>query len=389
MTRLAILTSHPIQYYAPLFRELTKHADLKVLFAHRQTAQQQAAAGFGQAFNWDVDLTSGYEHAFLVNAAPNPGVDRFMGTDAVDVYTQLQSGEFEAVLTLGWHIRALVQGIWAAKRLGLPVMVRGDSQLQGARSPARRAAKAALYPSLLRYAFDAALYVGQRNRDYYRHFGYPEDRLFFAPHCVDTEWFRIRATAEARREVREALGVTDETKLVLFAGKLVPFKRPLDVVEACAQLRALGRDVELMMVGSGALDEQIRTRAAELNMPTHMLGFRNQSRMPEAYAAADVLVLPSSGRETWGLVVNEALACGTPVVVSDATGCAADLARDGIAGRCFAMGDIAGLATALDQTRDKAKIASTITMCSDAYGLAGAAAGVMTALEALTRREIR
>src|SRR3954471_4092901 len=105
MPRLGVLASHPIQYQAPLFRELAKRLDLKVFFAHRQTAQQQAEAGFGTAFDWDVDLLSGYAHMFLENRAPRPGVGRFLGCDTPEVANRIATGRFDAFLVTGWNLR--------------------------------------------------------------------------------------------------------------------------------------------------------------------------------------------------------------------------------------------------------------------------------------------
>ncbi|MEM1300698.1 MAG: glycosyltransferase family 4 protein, partial [Pseudomonadota bacterium] len=331
MTRLAILTTHPVQYYAPLFREIADRIDLTVYYAHRATPEQQAASGFGTAFDWDVDLLSGYPHRFLRNVASSPNASAYAGCDAPEIGERLGEGGFDGLMTLGWHVKALHQGIWAAKRMGLPVMVRGDSQLGMRTGRFRRAAKALLYPSLLR-VFDAVLAVGQRNREYFRHYGYPGERIVSSPHAVDTETFGRGASGGARKQMRDRLGVAEDVPIVLFCGKLVPFKRPGDVLEAVASLRSNGLGAEMLMAGSGELETHLQIRAEQLGVPLHALGFVNQSRMPEVYASADVLVLPSTGRETWGLVANEALACGRPVVLSDAVGSAPDLG-DGVAGR--------------------------------------------------------
>ncbi len=381
--RLAICVSHPIQYYSPLFRELAGRVDLEVFYAHRPTGTDQARAGFGVGFEWDLDLLSDYSHVFLENRASDPGLHHFGGCDTPRVGRHLAEGSFEAVLVMGWHLKSYVQAIWAAKRLGLPVMVRGDSQLGTARSLAKRAVKHLLYPPLLR-RFDAALYVGTRSRAYYEHYGYPTSRLFHSPHCVDNDWFAERATPEARGELRARLDIGDNTALVLFAGKLVPFKRPLDVVEACTRLRDQGKDVQLLIAGAGELEEQIRANAHQTGLPLHLLGFCNQTEMPAAYAAADVLVLPSSAYETWGLVANEALACGTPIVVSDACGCAQDLANSDNAGRSFPVGDIDALAQALAQVLHHPPDASSIRDLAETHSIPKAVDGIVTALHAVS-----
>src|SRR5258708_2145990 len=175
--RLAVVASHAIQYHAPLFRALSSRVDLTVFFAHRATQLDQARAGFGVGFDWDVDLFSGYESVFLRNAAKHPGVDRFAGCDTPEIGAQLTKRAFDAVLVHGWHLKAYFQAVFAAKRLGLPVLVRGDSHLDAPRSAIKRAGKAVVYPPFLRL-FDAALYVGERSHGYWRHYGYPEARLF-------------------------------------------------------------------------------------------------------------------------------------------------------------------------------------------------------------------
>jgi glycosyltransferase involved in cell wall biosynthesis len=382
--RLAVLTSHPIQYYAPLFRVLARRVELRVFFAHRATPNEQARAGFGTAFDWDIDLTSGYLSTFLENVARQPGIDRFSGCDTPGIGHALREGKFGALLLMGWHLKSYLQGLLAAKRLGMPVMVRGDSQLATPRSPLKRMAKALAYPPFLRL-FDAALYTGERSRTYYEHYRYPPQRLFFSPHCVDNEWFAARATREAGRHLRERFGIAAETAVLLFAGKLVPFKRPMDLLAAAALCRESGYNVEVMIAGDGELRGRLIAGAKELSVPLHMLGFCNQTEMPAAYAAADCLILPSDGRESWGLVANEALACGRPVILSSACGCAPDLARNGQAGRCFPAGDIRALARCIQEAASAPPAQEKIARTSSRYSLDSAAAGVTAALECLLR----
>ncbi|HEX6000924.1 MAG TPA: glycosyltransferase family 4 protein, partial [Hyphomicrobiaceae bacterium] len=327
-------------------------------------------------FDWDVDLTSGYAHSFLANVSRRPGTDRFSGCDTPEIGERLREGRFQALLVMGWHLKAYLQGVLAAKRLGIPVMVRGDSHLATPRSRVKKAAKALIYPPLLRL-FDAALYVGRRSRAYYERYRYPRDRLFFSPHSVDNAWFAARATAVERERLRSAHGIAHDAMVCLFAGRLVPFKRPGDLIAAAAQCETRA---EVMIAGSGELEPEIEDAAAACGVRLHLLGFRNQSEMPAAYAAADCLVLPSA-HETWGLVANEALACGRPVVVSDACGCAPDLAKDGSVGRTFPAGNTAALAAALSDLAARPPSTPAIAAVSAAYSLDAAVAGIGSALE--------
>jgi glycosyltransferase involved in cell wall biosynthesis len=381
--RLAILSSHPVQYYAPLFREMARSLDIEVFFAHKASPKQQAAAGFGTAFDWDVDLLDGYSSSFLRNVARDSGTSHFSGCDTPDVHQVLMAGRFRALLVTGWHLKSYWQGIWAAKRLGIPTMVRGDSQLGTPRSKAKSLAKEMTYPGLLRL-FDAALYVGRNSRAYYEHYNYPARRLFRSPHCVDNDRFSAGATPEARLALRRQLGLTSDDRALLFAGKLVAFKRPLDVVEAAAVLRSQGIRAHVIVAGSGPLETDMRACAESRGVPLHLLGFRNQTEMPAAYAAADVLVLPSTGRETWGLVCNEALASGTPIVVSDAVGCAPDLAANSQVGRTFRLGDTVELARKVAELLLAPPSIKALRHASESHSLAIAADGVETAFRHLT-----
>jgi len=376
--RLAIVASHPIQYQAPVFRRLAQQVDLKVFYAHRATPEDQAAAGFGVPFEWDIDLLSGYAHEVVANVSKTPGTGRFLGCDTPQLADRLVHDGYAAVLVMGWHLKTFWQAALACRRRGIPVLVRGDSQLGTPRSWAKGVAKSLLYPPGLRI-FSAALYVGQRSREYFRAYHYPEDRLFFSPHCIDAKWFADRATARHRNTLRSSLGVESDETLLLFAGKLVEFKRPLDVVRAAAMLRSSGRNVSVLVAGSGPLAGAMQREAEQNAVPLRMLGFQNQSEMPAAYAASDMLVLPSDGRETWGLVANEALACGRPVIVSDAVGCAPDLAGDGLAGRVFELGDCSGLAEVIADLADNPPRREGIVAKSSAYSVEATCNGIVQA----------
>jgi glycosyltransferase involved in cell wall biosynthesis len=380
MARIGFLVSHPIQYYTPIFRALAKQCALTVFFAHRQTAEQQARAGFGVTFDWDVDLLSGYESRFLVNVSRRPSTERFGGCDTPGIAAEIAGGNFDAFVVPGWALRSYWQAARACRRLGVPVLVRGDSHLGTRRNGALWAAKAVAFPYLLR-RFDGFLYVGQRNREYLRHYGVPESRLFFSPHCVDNDAFAAASVA-----ARDSEAHRERPRRVLFVGKLLARKHPADLLHAVARLAV--RRVEVVFAGSGDLEQELRQLAATLALPARFLGFVNQSQLPAVYASADILVLPSDGRETWGLVVNEAMACGIPAVVSDAVGCGPDLVEPGGTGAVFPLGDTGALAAAIDSvlSLDRDHVRRHVAARIALYAPARAAAAVVEAAEALARR---
>jgi glycosyltransferase involved in cell wall biosynthesis len=376
--RLAVVTSHPIQYQAPLFRSLAGALDLDVYFAHRATGADQAAAGFGVRFDWDVDLLSGYNHYFLHNVSRSPGTSYFRGCDTPEISPRLRQGRYDAVLVMGWYLKSFWQAVAAARSRGMPALVRGDSQLLTPRSKVTAAAKRFAYPLALR-AFQAGLYVGQRSREYFEHYRFPTDRLFFSPHCVDTKWFAERASPAAGRELRNRLGIGADEIVLLLAGKLIELKRPFDLIDAAARLRRSGKAVSVLIAGSGPLLDEVRCAASLADVPAYPIGFQNQSQMPAVYAAADVLVLSSSS-ETWGLVANEALACGKPIVVADTVGCAVDLAADGAVGRTFPVGDCEALANAIADLLEHWPRPESIAGKSERYSVQAACAGILDAV---------
>ena len=383
--KLALIETHPIQYKAPLFRKLAAdpRLDLKVFFAMVPDAAQQGA-GFGVAFEWDAPLLAGYPHEVLANRAKRPSVTAFAGCDTPGIYGRLRALRPDAVLVNGWVAKTCLQALWACKRLGIPCLVRGEANLLRPRA----AWKHALHGLLLRQ-YAGWLAIGSANREFYRFHRCPEARIFWAPYAVDNDFFAAQAAARAgkRRELRAALGLPAEAVVFLFAGKLEAKKRPLDLLEAVARLPAdLKSRVHVLIAGDGPLRGECERRAQAENLPATFAGFLNQSRLPDAYAVADVLVLPSDAGETWGLVVNEAMASGRPAVVSRAAGCCADLVVENETGRSFECGDVAALADVLaGYARDPAAAARHGAAAAErvrAFGLDAAAAGIAAAARA-------
>lgn len=347
--RLALVVTHPIQYYVPWYRALAARSELEleVLYCHRQDAQGQAAAGYGVAFDWDVPLLEGYRYRFLRNVARCPSTDRFFGCDTPELHQLLTRARYDAVLVQGWYVKSYLQAIAAARRAGLPCLVRGDSHLHMRSSRLKRWAKYVPYRVLMRQ-FAAALAVGTWSRAYFRHYGIPAARIHLAPHSVDNAYFGLQAErARAKRaELRARFGLSAAATVLLFVGRLIPRKRVADVIEAVA--RVPHRRFELLLVGDGPLRGALQALAEARGVALRCAGFLNQSELPSAYAVADLLILPGGEAETWGLVVNEAMAAGLPALVSDQVGAGPDLVRPGQTGAIHRHGDVAELAQILD-----------------------------------------
>jgi glycosyltransferase involved in cell wall biosynthesis len=391
VARVAVVTSHPIQYHSPWFRALAQVVDLEVFYCHRQDAAAQAAAGFGQPFEWDIPLLEGYRYRWLENISPTPHVDFFRGCDTPGVAPLIREGGYDACVVTGWYLKSYWQAIRACWNARVPILMRGDSHLGSPRSAVKTAAKFVPYAWMLR-RMDAHLFVGEANRAYLRHYGVPESQLFFTPHFVEND--RFNKGADRAREngaaaaFRAAAGVPPGAVVFLFAGKLIVRKRVIDFVQALAGLRASGRLVHGIVVGSGPEESDVRQQAQMLGAPVHFAGFLNQTELPVAYAAADCFVLPSS-TETWGLVVNEAMACGLPAIVSDGVGCATDLVVPGETGFVYPAGDapqlwdrMLRLVDLLD--RDRSAFDAAVRSRISRYACDDAVAGTLSALEFVT-----
>ncbi len=320
--KLVYLASHPIQYHAPLFRALARQCDFEAWFAHRQDAAGQSAAGYGTAFEWDVELLGGYRHRFLPNVAAKPSVGSFDGCNTPEVADWLAHTRPQALVVGGWNLRSYWQAIAAAKRLRIAVFARSDSRSLPGDGRWRRLLRQIVHRPLLR-SLDGFLAAGEHANTYLRALGIPSRRIHIVPHTVDVA--RFAAGIPLRAATRTALEAGDR-RVVLFVGRLVLGKRVDMLIEA---LRGMsGHNVVLWIVGDGPQSAVLQAQAATAGIAVRFLGFRNQSELPAVYAAADLLVLPSDS-ETWGLVVNEALAAGCNALVRPAVGCGPDLSAFG------------------------------------------------------------
>lgn len=344
--KLAVVATHPIQYQSPWFRAMAAdpRLDLHVFFGHNATATDQASAGFGVQFEWDVPLLEGYPYSFLRNVARRPSVGTFSGIDTPEVPEVIRRGGYDAVLVNGWNHKSSWQAILACWRTKTKVMVRGDSHLRTVRSNLKKLIKALPYRAFIP-RFDACLAVGIWSREYYMHYGARPDRVFVVPHVVNESWWCGEAARfqPLRLELRRQWGLGEKSTVFVFAGKLIPEKRVRDFIRALQQAANSGATVEGLVVGDGPLRAECETLVSSSGSPVRFAGFLNQSEIVKAYIAADMLVLPSAG-ETWGLVVNEAMCCGRPCIVSDQVGCGPDLVQPGKTGAIFPLGDVDALA---------------------------------------------
>jgi glycosyltransferase involved in cell wall biosynthesis len=383
--RLAIVSTHPIQYHSAWFRALASHSgiDLEVLFCHRPKPSEQAAAGFGVEFDWDNSLLEGYRHRFLENVAL--GKSGFWALDTPEVTALLKAERYNAVIVNGWHYKSAwqaVRGCWQTKT---PVMVRGDSHLHSRRTALRKTLKWPLYRWFIP-KMDACLAVGSWSREYYLHYGAHPEKIFLVPHTVDQSLFadRDQQNGRERAALRHEWQIGPSTVVFVFVGKFIKIKRPMDFVRGIGDAARAGANVMGLMVGDGPMRGVCEEYVAQNQLPIRLTGFLNQSQIARAYLAADALVLPSDD-ETWGVTVNEAMACGRPCFVSDQVGSKPDLIEEEQTGASFPVGDRGALksllATYAATPERLGRMGENAKRKAQEYSVCVAVEGVMRALE--------
>lgn len=392
--RLAVVLSHPTQYYSPWFRWLRAHTALpfRVFYLWDFGVVDLRDRQFGTNVKWDVDLLSGYDATFVPNKARDPGTHHFGGLENPDLPAELSAWRPTAVLFFGYNWSAHLRAIFWAWRHRVPMLFRGDSHFLGRGAPPWRTR---LLLGTLYARFAAFLAVGVANRDYFTALGVPEQKIFFAPHAVDATHFDpTRADyREAAAKLRAQLGIALETRVVLFAGKFLPAKQPRELLQAFVALDRPG--TALVLVGDGeektALQDLARTARPDT---VHFLPFANQSEMPARLLLADVFALPSKGLyETWGLAVNEAMHLGVPALVSDRVGCQRDLVTPGQTGWVFPAEEPGALQRELGRALDtvaspgaRERLRTAVLARIAGYTYAQTTAGLLQALAALPAR---
>lgn len=341
MKRLAIITTHPIQYNAPLFKLLTQRNNItiKVFYTWgKSVLENKYDPGFKKNIEWDIPLLDGYEYTFVENVATDKGSHHFKGIDNPTIVKEIGEWNADALLVFGWSFKShlkILRHFKSRKR----ILFRGDSTLLDERK--NFSLKKILRSFFLKWVYsyvDFALYTGTANKLYYQKFGLADRQLKFAPHAIEN----ARFTSVKETDLRNQLGISQTDILFLFAGKIEAKKNPSILLEAFIEINK--PEIYLLVVGNGEMEKQLKQKVQSLQPALQkriiFKDFVNQMSMPTVYKSCDVFMLTSQGPgETWGLSVNEAMACGKPVLVSDKCGCAADLVNNGVNGYIFQSGN--------------------------------------------------
>lgn len=324
--RLAVICTHPIPYYIPVFQLLSKHTLLKVFYTTSRPGAYDK--GFHMQLEWDIPLLKGYRHEFLKNDSFRPGTHHFFGTVNMGATAAISRFRPDYLLIYGWANHSHFS-IIRHYHGTIPVLFRGDSNML------RKSSQCflALRKITLKYIYkhiNIALYTGAENRIYFKYYGLKEHQLIFAPHAIDNNRFSRTSHGPS---LRKALGIDEKEILILFTGKMTRDKNPQLVLETFIDANI--PQASLLLVGSGPLAKKLSTKYKHPRI--HFLPFQNQSEMPRIYQSCDLFCMPST-HETWGLALNEAMAAAKAVLVSDRVGAATDLVRPAW-GMCFKSND--------------------------------------------------
>ena len=357
--RLAYVVSHPIQYQAGLLRLIAAQPDidLLVIFCSDFSVRGYKDEGFGAEVRWDVPLVEGYRSVVLprVRETSSPSPTRPIAHGFLRHLSRGLDGKpFDAVWVHGYASINSLHAMLAAKALGVPVLLRAESWLQDrSRSQRKLLLKKASF-ALLKWLVAAVLPIGRRNRMYWEHYFGEQFPSYTMPYAIDNAYFQQRsaAAADSRTALQERLGIEPGEPVILFASKLQERKHCDHLLEAYLELRAHGQSGTpyLLIVGDGEMRPALERRARESDCDRIVFaGFQNQSDLPRLFDLSTVFVLPSR-HEAWGLITNEAMACGLPVIVTEDAGCAADLVQNGENGFVYPVGDLSALRAALEAT---------------------------------------
>lgn len=337
MKKLAVITTHPIQYNAPLFELLAKRGklDLKVFYTWgRDVLESKYDPGFQREVAWDIPLLEGYAYTFVNNVAKQQGSHHFSGINNPTLCSEITDWSADVILVFGWAFKSHLKAIRFFHKKK-KILFRGDSTFVTAQSWLKSLIRKQFLQFVYRHV-DTCLYVGTNNRNYYKRCSVADTKLLFAPHAIDNDRFYDRdGNYQLKADTWKAeLGIEPEAVTLLFAGKLTKDKNAQLLIDTLPLLSGTNFPVHLIIVGNGEFEMSLKSRAAG-NTHIHFVPFQNQAMMPVVYRLGDIFVMPTLTSDTWGLAINEAMASGRAVVVSNMCGAAVDLVKEGENGFVF------------------------------------------------------
>jgi len=354
MKEIIFINSHPIQYFAPLYKYLNEHGvKTKAWYGSDESIKGGMDKQFGAEVKWDIPLLQGYEYEFFKNYSWKPShFNGFFGLMSLGMIKRLFSMPKSVIIVHGWHYFSHLMVLLIGSALGHTICLRCEmpQNQEMLKTGWKQSVKKFGLKYLLFPRINYFLNIGTQNRLFYKSYGIDDKKIIFCPYSVDNDRFRAERASYASKlqEIRTMMGVAENDKVILYSGKYISKKRPLDLLKAYIKLNR--PDCWLLMVGEGELRADMEVLIKEHGLNKVILtGFINQSKIAEFYAVSDVFVMCSTIGETWGLSINEAMNFDLPLVVSDQTGSAGDLVKEGVNGYLFETGNVDQLTAKLNQ----------------------------------------
>jgi glycosyltransferase involved in cell wall biosynthesis len=354
--KISYFLSHPIQYFSPLLKEMAKVFDLEVYYySDAGMNSKNIDKGFGQSINWDTPLLEGYQYVFLKNFSKRQSVsNHFFDVFNPGIVQILRKKKSSVIIVNGWIYSSTLLAIFFGRILGNKIWLRAESPLSQEVKKTKLilfCKRIVLKQILFRFFVSKCLYIGTENRKFFEFYGVPESKMIYTPYAVDNDFFsdQYRRMKGEIPFIKRELKIPENKKIILFTGKYIVKKNPLDLLRAFHQLN--NSDYVLMMVGDGPMRSEMEKYIAINNLQgVYLTGFINQTMISKYYAIADVFVMCSGLGETWGLSVNEAMNFEKPIIVSKTCGCSSDLVRPGVNGYVFNEGNVNELKEFLNKT---------------------------------------
>lgn len=341
--KLAILVSHPVQYYYRLYQELAAHPRIDLTVYYCWDAGVAGEGSYDREFKlhvkWDLPLLEGYRYRILKNWSPR-AASKFWGFINPEIVSELFSRRFDAVFIWGYDYISSWLAFLGAGLSKTPIFLGGSALLYPRRSGILAGAKKIVLKVLFEKVA-AFLVECRQNSEYYRFYGSPLEKIFWLPAAVDNGFFHRRAEEllPRKEELKRLHKIPLRSPVVLYVGKLDKNKRVCDILEAW-RLICEKTEATLVLVGDGEMKDDLMERIEVNNLKRVIItGFKNQTELPDYYALADIFILTSL-RDCSPRVINEAMNFGLPLIVSNTVGTTGDLVQDGWNGFIVPVGNV-------------------------------------------------
>ena len=337
--KVAIVNSHPTQYFGPLYRYLNQDPDIDItaLYCCDVNIRSSYDDQFKEKIKYDNDMLGGYKSIFLGARSSKRNIGGFWSLMVPEIWNEIRNGRYDIVWIHGYSFFAFILALIAAKKSKSKVFLRGETHLRLKRNFLKESLHKIILKILFRF-YDGFFAIGTANKEYYLKMGVPYEKIFLIPYTIDNSYF-YNLTKNSSADSIYLDKVNQDIPTILFASKFMKRKNPLLLLESSKLLSKRNIRHNLVFVGSGEMENEMRNFIRQNDLKNVFLeGFINQSLLPKIYSESDIFVLPSVN-EPWGLIVNEVMAAGMPVVVSSEVGCVDDLIKHGVNGFKFEAGN--------------------------------------------------